>query len=348
MRRIILLMLLLAASTNKVQAAEFAFTAPQVPSVGEEIMIEPTNDFLQDLLNILNKALPHVQPALSEAAKICLRVLGVVILLSILHMFVPIDHGVIQITGTISLSILLLSASKAMIPLGVDTIQELSNYNKLLLPVMTTALAAQGSATTSSALYMGTAFFDSILSSSINSFLVPGIYVFLALTIAANSLDEPMIQKFKESVKSAITWFLKIALLVFTGYMTISGAVSGSTDAMAMKATKITISSAVPAIGGILADASEAVLVSASLMKNTAGIYGIFAVLAIVIGPFLRIGTQYILLKLTSTICSSIGPKNMASLISDFAAALGLILAMTAAVSVMVLISVVCFMRVVS
>ena len=348
MKRTILLMLLLATSITKVHAAEFEFSAPQVPSAGAEIMIEPTNNFLQDSLNILNKALPYVKPAFFEAAKICIRVIGIVILLSIFHMSVSIDHGVIQITGAISLSILLLSASKAMIPLGVDTIQELSNYSKLLLPVMTAALAAQGSVTTSGALYVGTAFFDSILSGVINSFILPGIYIFLALTIAANSLDEPMIQKFKESVKSAITWILKILLLLFTGYMTISGAVSGSTDAMAVKATKITISSAVPAIGGILADASEAVLISASLMKNSAGIYGIFAVLAIIIRPFLQIGTQYLLLKLTTTVCSSIGPKNMVALIGDFASALGLILAMTAAVSIMVLISVVCFMKVVS
>ena len=74
---------------------------------------------------------------------------------------------------------------------------------------------------------------------------------------------------------------MKIVLYAFTGYIGFTGVVSGTTDAMAMKAAKLTISGAVPVVGGILSDASEAVLVSAGIMKNAAGVYGILAVLAI-------------------------------------------------------------------
>lgn len=80
-------------------------------------------------------------------------------------------------------------------------------------------------------------------------------------------------------VKNVVSWSLKTILTVFTTYMTVTGVVSGTTDAAALKATKVTISSVVPVVGGILSDASEAVLVSAGLMKNAAGIYGILAVL---------------------------------------------------------------------
>ena len=144
----------------------------------------------------------------------------------------------------------------------------------------------------------------------------------------------------------AIIWLLKILLYAFTGYMTISGAVSGATDAMAMKATKVTISGIVPVVGGILADASEAVLVGVSVMKNAAGIYGILAVLAVAVGPFIQLGAQYLMLKMTASLCSSFGCKSLCGLIDDAAAAMGLILAMTAAVGLMLLISTVCFMKV--
>ena len=142
-----------------------------------------------------------------------------------------------------------------------------------------------------------------------------------------------------------MTWSLKIILYVFTGYMGITGVISGTTDAAAMKATKLTISGMVPVVGGILSDASEAVLVSAGVVKNAAGIYGIFAVLAICLGPFLQIGAHYLILKITAGICELIGPKRAADLVNDISGAMGMVLAMTGSVCLMLLISIVCFLK---
>ena len=127
--------------------------------------------------------------------------------------------------------------------------------------------------------------------------------------------------------------------------MSITGVVSGTTDAAALKAAKMTISSVVPVVGGILSDASESVLVSAGLMKNAAGIYGILAILAVFLEPFLRIGAHYLILKLTAALCGVFGSKQMTELIGDFSSAMGLLLAMTGATCLLLLISTVCFMK---
>ena len=121
--------------------------------------------------------------------------------------------------------------------------------------------------------------------------------------------------------------------------------VSGGTDAAALKAAKLTISGFVPVVGGILSDASEAVLVGAGIVKNAAGIYGVLAVMALFIGPFIKIGTHYLLLKATGTIGAIIGTKNSVSVIDLFSTAMGLILAMTGSVCLLLLISTVCFIK---
>ena len=121
--------------------------------------------------------------------------------------------------------------------------------------------------------------------------------------------------------------------------------VSGAVDASALKATKLTISGIVPVIGNILSDASETILISSSIVKNTAGIYGIFAVIAVCIGPFLHIGVQYVLLKITGGICGIFGYKPFSRLIEDFSTGMGFVLAMTGTVCIMLLISLVCFLR---
>ena len=86
-------------------------------------------------------------------------------------------------------------------------------------------------------------------------------------------------------------------------------------------------------------------LVSAGVMKNAAGIYGILAVLAVFLEPFLRIGIHYLMLKATASVCAIFGSGRMTGLIEDFSSAMGLLLAMTGATCLLLLISTVCFMK---
>ena len=222
---------------------------------------------------------------------------------------------------------------------------QISDYGKLLLPVMAAAMAGSGGVNGSTALYLGTAFFDSVLSTAATALLIPMVYVFLALAVANSALGENLLKQLKDFVKWLMTWTLKIILYIFTGYMGITGVISGSADAAALKAAKLTISGMVPVVGGILSDASEAVLVSADLVRNAAGIYGLLAVIALWIGPFLRIGVQYLMLKVTSGICGIFGTKAMIGLIGDFTAVMGFLLAVTAAMCLIFMISTVCFMK---
>ena len=127
--------------------------------------------------------------------------------------------------------------------------------------------------------------------------------------------------------------------------MTITGVISGTADQAALKATKLTISGMVPVVGGILSDASETILISAGAVKSAVGVSGLLALIAIAIGPFLRIGVQYLLLKITASVCGVFGSKRITGLISDIAGAMGLILAMTGTVCLLLMISMVCFLK---
>jgi stage III sporulation protein AE len=138
---------------------------------------------------------------------------------------------------------------------------------------------------------------------------------------------------------------LRIALYIITGYLSVTGVIGGATDQITLKATKLTISGMVPVIGNIMADASETILVSAAVVKNAVGVYGLWSAVAIGIGPFLNIGVQYLSLKATQSICTLCGSKQIPNLIGDFASAMGLLLAMTGTMCLLILISTVCFMK---
>ena len=127
--------------------------------------------------------------------------------------------------------------------------------------------------------------------------------------------------------------------------MGITGVASGATDAAKLKAAKLTISSVVPVVGGILSDASEAVLVGAGMMKSAAGIYGLVAVSAIWISPFLQLGIQYLMLKIAGALCAMLDAKQVSTLVDSFSTAMGLLLGMTGVMCILLLVSTVCFMK---
>lgn len=324
------------------------YTAPTVPGEAGELMPAQTESFSQGLWEILKNAVKTMDPELTQAARTCVALVAIVLLASVLQLLPGNPNGVVEMASALAVALVLLRQTVSLIHLGADTVSRLSEYGKLLLPVMTAAMAAQGGITTATALYTGTAVFDAVLGSVISSVLIPMVYMYLILAAAGCATGVGRLKKIRDFVKGLMTWLLKTLLYVFTGFLSVTGVVSGTADATALKAAKLTLSGMVPVVGGILSDASEAVLVGAGVMKNVAGIYGLLAVSAMCITPFFRIGIQYLMLKLTAALCASFEVKRPAELIESFSGAMGLLLGMTGAMCMLLLISTVCFMKGVS
>lgn len=343
MIKLFILILIVLSLCMPVSATEFR--APTVPESGHELMPENASDFGKGVGELLRKGCALIRPDLAEAARRSVGLIASVVLISLLRSFSGISKEAANLSGVVAISVQLLSSANSLIRLGCETVSELSSYGKLLMPVMAAALAAQGGMTSSAGLYMGTTMFNAFLSSLVFRLLTPLVYVFLAFGIATFALGDETLKKLQDMVKGIVAWSLKTILIAFTAYMGITGVVSGTTDTIALKATKVTLSTVVPVVGGILSDASEAVLVSIGAMKNAAGIYGILAAAAVFLDPFLRIGAHYLVLKATGGICVILDPKGIGGLVDSFSSAMGLILAMTSACCLLLLISTVCFLR---
>ena len=340
-----LLWILLVIHYMVIPANAMEFTAPPVPESGIAYMPSQTDSLGNGLWSIVKYAITQLHPEIAEAASICLSVVAVVLLAALLKDIQGNTEQITELAAAIVIGILFLKPAHSLIALGIETIRTMYDYGKLLLPVMTSALAAQGGITSSAALFAGTSLFSAVLVGLINQFLVPLLYVYMVMSIANCALKENMIQKLRDFVKWILTWSLKIILYVFTGYMTITGVITGTADASAIRAAKLTISGVVPMVGSILSDASETILISASMMKNSVGLYGILALLAVCIGPFIHIGCQYLMTKITGAVCSVLGAGKSSSLVEDISKAMGMLLAMTGTVCFLLLIGTVCFMR---
>lgn len=343
MIKILLILLLIPSLTVSSLAAEIV--APEVPRIGAEQMPENTESFGEAVLEMFQKSEMLFHSAFENALQIGSCIFFITVLFAVLSLLTEGKQITLSIAGAVAVAAIMLQSTNSMICYAADAVQEICEYGKLLCPVLTMSLAAQGGVSASAALYTGTTVFISLMSMLISRVLVPMIYLILVLSVSNCATGEDMLKSISCSVKNVMSWILKTLLIVFTTYMSITGVVSGTTDAAALKAAKVTISTVVPVVGGILSDASESVLVSMGILKNAVGVYGILAVLAVFMGPFVKVGIQYLVLKISAGICGIFGNKNISVLIEDFSTAMGLLLGMVAASSMLVLVSTVCFMK---
>ena len=336
---------ILFALSLSIPASASEIQAPEVPESAMDIMPENTDSFGNALVELLRKGILLIQPELDGALRTCSGILICALLYSILPILSEKLTEPMAMAWSVALGTVMLQRTGTMIGYAADALRQICDYGKLLCPVLTTALAAQGGLTTSAALYTGTIAFITLLSILVSRLLIPLVYIFLLFSVAGSAIGEGFFRNLADGVKHLLTWLLKTLLIVFTTYMSVTGVVSGTTDAAALKTAKVTLSSVVPVVGGILSDASESVLVSMGILKNAAGIYGILAVLALFMGPFVKVGVQYLLLKGSAALCSLFGDKRISSLVGDFSTAMGLLVAMVAAGCVLILISTVCYLK---
>ena len=193
---------------------------------------------------------------------------------------------------------------------------------------MAAALAASGGTVSASGLYTVTALFSNFLIRVCNTVFLPMLYAFLALAMVDAALRQDRLKGLQSLLGWGISTGLKAMMYIYTGFMALTGILSGSADAATLKAAKLTLSSVIPVVGGIISDAAETVLSSAGLLKSTIGTFGMLAVLGAFVTPFLRIGISYLSFKLTAALSAVLGSVH-GRLLEGFTSAMGYLLAMT-------------------
>ena len=246
----------------------------------------------------------------------------------------------VSMAGALVVTALTAGSVRGLMTLGMETIEQLDVFSKALLPTLAAAVAASGGIVSAGVKQVATAFFAELLITLIRNVFMPLVYVCAAAASAEAMLPGHGLGRIGKGVSKAVTWVLTGALILFTGYLAVSGALSGSSDALTAQLTKNAISTAVPVVGGIISDAARSVLAGALVLKNAVGAFGMLAVLAICLLPFLRLAVQYLLYKLTAFLAATVGSAPLVGLIDALGSAFGLVLGMAGCCSLLLLISI--------
>ena len=349
MKYLICLAALLAALTVGAGAADVPGEVEDAaPEAAAELLegadLSGAAGFSDGLERILGNVLPQVQSILRQRVKGAAAVLLVVVLCGAVDGFYQGAGGKVTLflpmAGALSITLLTAGSLDALIGLGAETIDQLTVFSQALLPTLAAATAASGAITTATVQQVATVFLVDLLLRLIDGLLLPLVYLYIGALTAAAMLPENRLGAIAEGLKKVIVWMLTTVLLAFTLYLSVARIISGSADAMTVKVAKAAISGVVPVVGGIISEASETVLAGAGMLKNTIGIFGTLAILAACVYPFLQLGIQYLLYKLTAFLASAVGAPGLCKLIDGLGGAFGLVLGMTGACALLLLVSV--------
>jgi stage III sporulation protein AE len=306
-------------------------------------------DFGSQLWKVISDSLSGLQESFADGLKSACGMLAAAVLCAAADgLDTRLSKSAVLIAGTLAITAICAGSLHGMIGLAADTLDRIANFTELLLPVLSSAAAASGAVSASAALYVGSSLFMSMLTSVIRSLLIPLVCAFTALCAAESALEQNKLAGLRKLLGWVIQISLRAVMYLFTAYLALTGVLSSSADAVTLKAAKATLSGALPVVGGIASDATETVLAGAGLLKNSVGIFGMLAVLAIGLTPFFKIAAAYLSLKLVTAVSAVSACREHAQLLENLTTAMGYMLAMTGSAMLMTLVSCACFIKVVS
>lgn len=303
-------------------------------------------DLNEGLTKILDTGSGAVPGILRKAVRSGVLLLAVVVLCALVEELSKsvgssgeLDAG--ALVGALAVTAVAVADVHALVGMGREALEQMGGFSKVLLPTITAAAAASGAPGGAAARQLATMLFSDVLLTLIERLLLPMVYAYVAACTAYAALGNEGLKRVADLLKWAVRSILTGVLLTFVGYLTVSGVIAGSADAVTLKAAKLTISGMVPVVGGILSDAAETVLAGAGILRNTVGVFGMLGVLALCVVPFLQLGVHYLVYKLTAALAATVSGGRMSALIDRIGGAFGLVLGMTGASALLLLVSLV-------
>jgi stage III sporulation protein AE len=296
-------------------------------------------------VNLFRRGAAQLGSILRERVRGAVQILLVVVLCGVIDGFCRGSGAsgaaaLVPVAGALTVSIIAAGSLDTLIGLGAETLASMRDFSSVLLPVLAAATASAGAVGTATAQQVATVFFSDLLLRLIDGLLLPLVYLYIGVVTASAMLPQSNLTGLAEGLKKTVAWILSGVLIAFTVYLSTVRVIGGTADGAAVKVAKAAISGTIPVVGSILSEASEAVMAGAGLLKGAIGVFGMLAVLAICFLPFLQLGVQYLLYKLTALLAGTVGVPGLCKLIDALGSAFGLVLGMTGAGALVLLVAI--------
>lgn len=228
--------------------------------------------------------------------------------------------------------LLIVTSFSNVIDLCRDTISNISNLMKLLVPLIISLIVATGNVTTVAMLQPVLISMIALITNLIANLILPIIFISTIINVISNISEHINVEKISTMLKKSALWVTEIALIIFVGILSLEGSLSSTVDGITAKTAKAVVSSAVPVVGKILGDTVDSVIGGMTITKNAIGFIGILAILAVTLMPLIKTFIMMIIFNLSAALIEPIADKRIVKCMSGVGDSVKILFAVLATV----------------
>lgn len=222
-------------------------------------------------------------------------------------------------------TVLLLQSVTKSLTAAFSAIKLSADFMLVYIPGFAGVVAMSGKPLTSAA-YSGVMVGVSNLFSEVQVYVfLPLIQVFFLFHLLAALQEDRAWDGVTAFLKKTVQIVLGFCATVFTGLLSIKGALAASGDSVAVRGVKMLVGSAVPIIGSALGDAYTSVLGSIGLIKNTIGVFGILIIALVTVPAILDLFLWYIGVSFCAAAAGALGQPQIKRLLDGVASTVSLV-----------------------
>ena len=302
---------------------------------------------LEALLRFAGARLPE---ALREVLRPLAAIIGVTLLCAAAEAFTAGGRGAdtVSFAGCLAIAAVGAHDVKSVLALGGETVRSLRDFSRVLLPTLTTAAAASGGGGAAGATWAAAALFSDLLLSAAENLILPLIGGMTAAAAVSAVLGERRLDGAVRLTQWLAKTLLRGLAMAFTAYLGVTRALGAQADAAAAKTVKAVLSNALPVVGRLLSDASEAFVAGAGLLRMSVGVYGMLITLSAVCLPVARLGLRWLLFRAAAAVCAGVAGERQGTLIDRLGSACGLILGLVSVAAAAEFLSILSLIRTVT
>lgn len=190
---------------------------------------------------------------LSEILKVFINILVIVLIHSLLK---SLTDGLenesvsklVYYTQYILIVTIIMSSFSEILKNINNTIENMTGFTGILIPILTSLMVFTGSIATSGALEPILLFIIELVAGAIKIFIIPVISLISVLVIVSKISDRVQINKLSKFMKSSVIWILGIILTIFVGVISLEGSLTSAVDGITAKTAKAAVSSLIPVV----------------------------------------------------------------------------------------------------
>lgn len=197
----------------------------------------------------------------------------------------PALSGVYQAVSTVGIGAVLMTPLADSLGRVTAATEGVTVFMGSFVPVYAGVMASSGSVTAALSYQTWMIAAAEGITLLITRLIVPLTAVSLALGLSGSLGKGMKLGAAGGWLNRACAWTLGTAGSLFVGLLSLQQVVTGSADGVAARAVKLSLSSFVPVVGGSLSEALATVQGSLLLLRSTVGVFGIAAVLILLLPP---------------------------------------------------------------